>query len=157
MRTRPLRMRRITWFVCRGSKNNYIFGIPDPDSLCNFGGSTMKIIKVICENNGIPDPDLPIHYATSVAHWLRERSLYWIRSLIFSQWRDLRKGETWENLGALKQHEQESSESVGVALVGNRQDCKKDDRPTFLTGPYCVHRNSNISRPITSYNFCMCQ
>ena len=73
-------------------------------------------------------------------------------------WRDLRKGETWENLGALKQHEQESSESVGVAWVGNRQDCKNDDRPIFLMGPYCVHRNSN--RPnisIMSYNFCMCQ
>jgi len=31
MRTRPLRMRRITWLVSRGVKNNYIFGIPDPD------------------------------------------------------------------------------------------------------------------------------
>jgi len=31
MRTRPLRMRRITWPVSTGSKTNYIFGIPDPD------------------------------------------------------------------------------------------------------------------------------
>jgi len=30
MRTRPLRMRQITWPVCRGVKNNYIFGIPTP-------------------------------------------------------------------------------------------------------------------------------
>ena len=37
MRTRPLRMRRITW----------------PAS-SNFGGSTMKIIKVMCENNAQP-------------------------------------------------------------------------------------------------------
>ena len=44
-------------------------------------------------------------------------------------WRDLRKGETWENLETLKQHEQQSSESVGVAWVGNRQDCKNDYRP----------------------------
>jgi len=29
MRTRPLRMRRITWPVSREVKNNYIFGIPD--------------------------------------------------------------------------------------------------------------------------------
>jgi len=40
MRMRPLRMRRITWPVSR-VKNNYIFGMLDPD--------------------------LPIHYATSVA------------------------------------------------------------------------------------------
>jgi len=32
MRTRPLRMRRITWPVSR-VKSNYIFGIPDPDFL----------------------------------------------------------------------------------------------------------------------------
>jgi len=41
----------------QGVKNNYIFGIPDNRfaySLCNFGGSTMKIIKVICENNARP-------------------------------------------------------------------------------------------------------
>jgi len=41
MRTRPLRMRRITWPVSRGSK-------------------TITF-------SGIPGPDLPLHYATSVA------------------------------------------------------------------------------------------
>ena len=41
MRTRPLRMRRITW-------PRFAY------SLCNFGGSTMKVIKVICENNARP-------------------------------------------------------------------------------------------------------
>ena len=40
-------------------KNDYIFGIPDPDlritfAYYNFGGSTMNIIKVICENNARP-------------------------------------------------------------------------------------------------------
>ena len=36
MGTRPLRMRRITWPVRRGSKNNHIFGIPDPDSPIHY-------------------------------------------------------------------------------------------------------------------------
>jgi len=31
MRTQPLRMHRIPWPVSRGVKNNYIFGISDPD------------------------------------------------------------------------------------------------------------------------------
>ena len=45
MRTRPLRVRRITWPVNRGWKNDNIFGISDPD--------------------------LPIHYTTSVAlRWI---------------------------------------------------------------------------------------
>jgi len=45
MRTWTLRMRRITWPVSRGSKTITFFGIPDPD--------------------------LPIHYATSVAvRWM---------------------------------------------------------------------------------------
>ena len=43
MRTRPLRMRRITWPVSRGWKTIF----------------------------GIPDPDLPIHYTTAVAlRWI---------------------------------------------------------------------------------------
>ena len=57
MCTQPLRMRRITWPTSRGWKNDYIFGIPDPDlpiHYYNFGGSTMNIIKVICENNARP-------------------------------------------------------------------------------------------------------
>jgi len=56
MRTRPLRMRQITWPVNRGSKTIYVRN-PRPRfvcSLCNFGGSTMKAIKVICENNSRP-------------------------------------------------------------------------------------------------------
>ena len=54
MSTRPLRMRRITWPGSRGVKNNYIFGIPEPDLFIhyyNFGDSTMNAIKVIRENN----------------------------------------------------------------------------------------------------------
>jgi len=56
MRTRPLRMRRITWPMSSGWKT-ITFLEPRPrfaSSLCNFGGSTMNIIKVICENNARP-------------------------------------------------------------------------------------------------------
>jgi len=57
MLTRPLRMRRITWTMSRGSKTITFFWHARPRfaySLCNFGGSTMKVIKVICENNARP-------------------------------------------------------------------------------------------------------
>jgi len=56
MRTRLLRMRRITWLVSRGSKTiTFLYARPRfAYSLCNFGGSTMKVIKVICENNARP-------------------------------------------------------------------------------------------------------
>ena len=56
MRTRPLRMRRITWTVSRGSKAITFLESPTrfAYSLCNLGGSTMKVIKVICENNARP-------------------------------------------------------------------------------------------------------
>jgi len=56
MHTRPLRMRRITWPMSRGEKR-LRFWNPRPRfaySLYNFGGSTMNIIKVICENNTRP-------------------------------------------------------------------------------------------------------
>ena len=57
MRTRPQRMRRITRPASRWSKNNYIFWNPRPRfayPLYNFGGSTMKVIGVICENIARP-------------------------------------------------------------------------------------------------------
>jgi len=56
MRTRLLRMRRITWPVSRGSKTiTFLYSRPQfIYSLCNFGGSTMKVIKDICENNARP-------------------------------------------------------------------------------------------------------
>ena len=53
MRTQPLRMRRITWPVGRGWKRLHFWN-PRPRfaySLYNFGGCTMNIIKVICDNN----------------------------------------------------------------------------------------------------------
>ena len=56
MRSRLLRMRRITWPASRGSKKLHFWN-PQPwfaYSLCTFGGSTMKVIKVICENNARP-------------------------------------------------------------------------------------------------------
>jgi len=56
MRTRPLRMHRITRPVSRGLKT-ITFWNARPRfaySLCNFGGSTMKVIKVIWENNARP-------------------------------------------------------------------------------------------------------
>jgi len=56
MRTLPLRMRRITRPVSRAQKQLHFWN-PRPRfaySLCNFGGSTMKVIKVICENNARP-------------------------------------------------------------------------------------------------------
>ena len=56
MRTRPLRMRRNTWPVSRQSKT-ITFWNPRSRfaySVCNFGGSTMKVIKLICENNARP-------------------------------------------------------------------------------------------------------
>ena len=56
MRTRLLRMRRITWPMSRGQKQlHFWYAGPRFDySLCNFGGSTMKVIIVICENNARP-------------------------------------------------------------------------------------------------------
>ena len=56
MRTRPLRMRRITWPVCRGQKQLHFWNAASwfIYSLCTFGNSTMNVIKVICENNARP-------------------------------------------------------------------------------------------------------
>ena len=56
MRTRLLRMRRITWRVSRGSKAiTFLYARPRfAYSLFNFGGSTMTVIKVICENKTRP-------------------------------------------------------------------------------------------------------
>jgi len=53
MCTPPRRMRRITWPVCRGSKTItfFVFSTWFAYLLCNFGGYTMKVIKVMCENN----------------------------------------------------------------------------------------------------------
>ena len=56
MRTRPLRMRRITWPMSSGWKRLHFWN-PRPRfaySLYNFGGPTMNIIKVIYENNARP-------------------------------------------------------------------------------------------------------
>jgi len=55
MRTRPLRLRRITWPASRGPKQLHFWNAPPrfASSLCNFDGSTMKVIKVICENNAM--------------------------------------------------------------------------------------------------------
>ena len=56
MRTRPLRMRRITWQVSRGQKQLHFWN-PRPwfaYSLCIFGDYTINVIKVICENNARP-------------------------------------------------------------------------------------------------------
>jgi len=56
LRTRPLRMRRITWPARRRQKQLHFWN-PRPRfaySLCNFVGSTMKVIKFICENNSRP-------------------------------------------------------------------------------------------------------
>jgi len=56
MRTRPLRIRRITWPASRGQKQLHFWNSQPrfACSLCNFGGCTMKVIKVICENNALP-------------------------------------------------------------------------------------------------------
>jgi len=56
MRTLPQRMLQITWPVSRGQKQLHFWNtLPRfVYSLCNFGGSMMKIIKVICENNARP-------------------------------------------------------------------------------------------------------
>jgi len=56
MRMRPLHMRRITGPVSTGSKTITFLESPTPicPTICNFGGSTMNIIKVICENNARP-------------------------------------------------------------------------------------------------------
>jgi len=56
MRTRLLRMRRITWPVSRGSKTiTFLYARPRfAYSLYNIGGSTMNIIKLICEKNARP-------------------------------------------------------------------------------------------------------
>jgi len=50
IRTRPLRMRGITWPVSRGWKTITFLESATPIcfSLYNFGGSTMNIIKVFC-------------------------------------------------------------------------------------------------------------
>ena len=56
MCTWPLRMCRITWPMSRGSKQLHIWNSRSQFSysLYNFGGSMMKVIKVICENNVRP-------------------------------------------------------------------------------------------------------
>jgi len=56
MRTRSLRMRRITWPISGGWKTITFLESPSrfAYSLYNFGGSTINIIKVICENNARP-------------------------------------------------------------------------------------------------------
>ena len=56
IRTRTLRMRRITWPVSRGSKQLHFWNHRPrfAYSLCNFNGFMMKVIKVICENNARP-------------------------------------------------------------------------------------------------------
>jgi len=56
VRTWPLHMRRITWPVSRGSKQLHFWDARPrfAYSLCNFGSSTIKVIKVICENNARP-------------------------------------------------------------------------------------------------------
>jgi len=56
MRTRPLRMRGITWPVSSRGKTITFLESATPVclTLYNFGGSTMNIIKVICENNARP-------------------------------------------------------------------------------------------------------
>ena len=56
MRTRLQRMRRITWPVSRGSKTITFFVCSTPIylSICNLGGYTMKLIRVICDNNARP-------------------------------------------------------------------------------------------------------
>jgi len=56
MRARPLRMRRITWTVSSGQKKLHFWNPRHrfAYSLCNIGGSTMNIIKVICEINARP-------------------------------------------------------------------------------------------------------
>jgi len=56
MCTLLLRMRRITWPASRGSKT--ITFLESPILIClftmHFGGSTMNVIKVICEDNARP-------------------------------------------------------------------------------------------------------
>jgi len=56
MRTQLLRMRRITWPTSTGSKT--ITFLEFPTLIClfamPFGGSTINVIKVICENNARP-------------------------------------------------------------------------------------------------------
>jgi len=57
MRTRLLHMRRITWPECVGGQKQLHFlyaRLRFAYSLCNFSGSPMKVIKVICENNARP-------------------------------------------------------------------------------------------------------
>jgi len=56
MRTLLQRMRRITWPVSRGQKQLHFWN-PRPwfaYSLCTYGGFTINVIKVICENNTQP-------------------------------------------------------------------------------------------------------
>jgi len=56
MRTRLLRMRRITWFVCRGSKT--IAFLESPTPICLFIMQLRRLYdennKFICENNARP-------------------------------------------------------------------------------------------------------
>jgi len=54
MRTRPLRMRRITWPVSRGQKQLRFWNARPRFAylLYNFGGSTMKVIKVFLGSGG---------------------------------------------------------------------------------------------------------
>ena len=59
------------WWL--GVKNNYIFWIPDPDLPIHYatGGSSMKIIKVICENNARPC----VKKRMSFCAWAKSRDL----------------------------------------------------------------------------------
>jgi len=56
MRTLLMRMRRITWPASRGSKTIIFLESPTLICLCtmHIGGSTMNVIKDICENNARP-------------------------------------------------------------------------------------------------------
>jgi len=74
MRTRPLRMRRTTWPVSRGSKQLHFWNRRPifAYSLCNFNGSTMKVIKVICKNiarPGLKDAWVSAHARNHVMCW----------------------------------------------------------------------------------------
>ena len=74
MRTRPLRMRRITWKWVWGEKRLHFWNSRPQFaySLCNFGGSTMKVMKVICENNSrlsVKDAWVSAHARNHVMCW----------------------------------------------------------------------------------------
>jgi len=72
MRSRSLRMRWITWPVSRWSKT--ITFLESSTLIClftmHFGGCTMNVIKVICENNARP-------YVTKTYEFLRMREITW--------------------------------------------------------------------------------